>query len=134
MGFPTILQHGRQVMLIFVLTIVNFSVLDVMAGEGASTQPAVPFKYAVGKKKYQESCSICHGKWLAGTKQGPPLMHGFYKPSHHGDPAFYRAALKGVRAHHWKFGNMPPINGINRKDMDSIVPFIRWLQQKKGLY
>jgi hypothetical protein len=61
-------------------------------------------------------------------------MHGFYKPSHHGDPAFYRAAMKGVQAHHWKFGNMAPVNGITRKDMDSIVPFIRWLQKEKGLY
>ena len=106
----------------------------VVAENGASKQPNVPFKFAIGKKKYQESCSVCHGKWLSGTKQGPPLLHGFYKPSHHGDPAFYRAALKGVRAHHWEFGNMPPINGITRKDMDTIVPFIRWLQQEKGLY
>lgn len=104
------------------------------AEDGASNQPRVPFKLAVGKKKYQESCSGCHGKWLEGTKQGPPLLHGFYKPSHHGDSAFYRAALNGVRAHHWKFGNMPPITGITSKDMDSIVPFIRWYQQAKGLY
>ena len=99
-----------------------------------SKQPDVPFKYAVGKKKYQENCAGCHGKWIEGTKSGPPLFHGFYKPSHHGDPSFYRAALKGVRAHHWKFGDMPKIEGVTRKDMDKIVPFIRWLQQEKGLY
>jgi len=113
--------------------VVMFSSAAV-AEKGAVKQPNVPFKYAVGKKKYQESCSVCHGKWLGGSKQGPPLLHGFYKPSHHGDPSFYRAALKGVRAHHWKFGDMPPIRGITRKDMDTIVPFIRWLQQAKGLY
>ena len=117
------------------LTVVMFfSGTAVLAGEKAGKQPNVPFKFAIGKKKYQASCSVCHGKWLEGTRQGPPLMHGFYKPSHHGDPSFYRAALKGVQAHHWKFGNMPPIAGITRKDMDSIVPFIRWLQQEKGLY
>ena len=102
--------------------------------EKDSSQPKVPFKFAVGKAKYQENCSGCHGRWLEGTKQGPPLMHGFYKPSHHGDPSFYRAALNGVRAHHWEFGDMPKIDGVTKRDMDKIVPFIRWLQQEKGLY
>lgn len=120
-------------LLLFVV-VMFFSSFTVVAGERTGKQLKVPFKFAVGKKKYQEACSVCHGKWLDGTKQGPPLMHGFYKPSHHGDPAFYRAALKGVRAHHWEFGDMAPVNGITRKDMDSIVPFIRWLQQEKGLY
>lgn len=112
----------------------TFSGSTVFADEGAGNQPKVPFKFAVGKNKYQESCSGCHGKWLEGTNQGPPLLHGFYKPSHHGDPAFYRAALKGVRAHHWNFGDMPKIEGVTRKDMDQVVPFIRWFQQEKGLY
>lgn len=104
------------------------------AEQGASNPPNVPFKFAIGKKKFQENCSSCHGEWMEGTEQGPPLLHGFYKPSHHGDPSFYRAALKGVRAHHWNFGNMPKIEGITRNDMDQIVPFIRWYQQEKGLY
>jgi mono/diheme cytochrome c family protein len=119
--------------LLFIATLFS-SASFVVAGEGAKKQPNVPFKFAIGKKKYQQMCSVCHGEWLGGSKMGPPLMHGFYKPSHHGDPAFYRAAMKGVQAHHWKFGNMAPVNGITRKDMDSIVPFIRWLQKEKGLY
>lgn len=94
----------------------------------------VPFKHAMGNKKYQENCSVCHGKSLEGTKTGPPLIHPFYKPSHHADFSFYRAALKGVQAHHWEFGDMPPVPGITRDDMDKIVPFIRWYQQEKGLY
>ena len=102
--------------------------------QGVITTPKVPFKHALGMKKYQDNCASCHGKWIEGTQSGPPLFHGFYKPSHHGDPAFYRAALKGVFAHHWKFGPMPKIEGITKKDMDKIVPFIRWLQQEKGLY
>lgn len=94
----------------------------------------VPFKYAMGNKKYQENCAVCHGQSLQGTKTGPPLLHPFYKPSHHADFTFYRAALKGVQAHHWEFGDMPPVAGITREDMDSIVPFIRWYQREKGLY
>ncbi|WP_455199552.1 c-type cytochrome [Kaarinaea lacus] len=106
----------------------------LMADEGVANSVKVPFKFAVGKKKFQENCASCHGQRLEGSKVGPPLLHGFYKPSHHNDASFYRAALNGVRAHHWNFGNMPRIEGVTRKDMDQIIPFIRWYQQEKGLY
>lgn len=104
------------------------------ADSPATAAPRVPFKYAVGNKKYQENCSVCHGVSLEGSKQGPPLLHGFYKPSHHNDASFYRAALQGVRAHHWNFGDMPRIPGVTQQDMEAIVPFIRWFQQDRGLY
>jgi hypothetical protein len=62
------------------------------------------------------------------------LIHNFYKPSHHGDEAFYHAALNGAKAHHWKFGNMPPVEGIKRKDVTKIISYIRWLQKSNKLY
>jgi len=102
--------------------------------KSAKSSPKVPFIYSVGVNKYQANCSGCHGQWLEGTKQGPPLLHPFYKPSHHADAAFYRAASNGVRAHHWKFGNMPPVTGVTRTDMDKIIPFIRWFQKENGVY
>jgi len=117
---------------LLLLAFVSVSFMD----RAESSEPdkiKVPFKHALGHQKFQQSCSVCHGSALQGTKQGPPLIHPFYKPSHHADFAFYRAALKGVKAHHWEFGDMPPVSGITRKDMDVIVPFIRWLQKEKGL-
>jgi len=96
--------------------------------------PKVPEKHVPGMEKFRDLCSSCHGKWGNGTPQGPPLMHGFYKPSHHGDPTFYRAVLKGVQAHHWRFGDMPPVPGATQKDVDVILPFIRWLQRENGIY
>lgn len=95
--------------------------------------PQVPFKHGLGKNRFQKMCGQCHGQWGNGSEQGPPLMHPFYKPSHHGDQAFYSAALRGVRAHHWQFGNMPPVSGATEKDMSSIIPFIRWLQRENGI-
>lgn len=114
----------------------NTAAFDISAANKYTVDnpPKVPYKYVLGMQKFQKFCSSCHGKWGNGTNQGPPLMHGFYKPSHHGDPAFYRAPLKGVRAHHWRFGNMPPVPGIMRKDIDTLLPFIRWLQRENGIY
>ena len=96
--------------------------------------PNVPFKYGLGRSKYVDMCSSCHGAWGDGSEKGPPLMHSFYKPSHHPDAAFYRAVLNGVKAHHWNFGNMPPVIGATSKDVDSILPFIRWLQRERKVY
>jgi len=107
----------------------------IMASAGADEAgaPNVPFVYSLGVQKFQQFCGGCHGKWGEGTKVGPPLMHQFYVPSHHSDETFYRAALQGVKAHHWQFGDMPAISGISSKDVDAIVPFIRWLQREKGI-
>lgn len=100
----------------------------------AVKQPKIPFKLGLGVKKFRDMCSKCHGEWGGGTDQGPPLMHPFYKPSHHGDPAFYNAALKGVKAHHWKFGDMPSAPGATAKDVSQIIEFVRWLQKENGIY
>lgn len=94
----------------------------------------IPFKLARGQMLYEKYCSSCHGLELDGTNQGPPLVHPFYKPSHHGDQAFYRAALQGTRQHHWNFGDMKPVEGMTPKKMDSLVPYVRYYQQQKKLY
>lgn len=100
----------------------------------AAKEITIPFSYAKGQVLYDMHCSSCHGQDLTGTEKGPPLLHPFYKPSHHGDAAFYKAALKGARAHHWDFGDMQPVQGMTKKKMDSILPYIRFYQQKKNLY
>ena len=103
-------------------------------GSGVSADsPRVPFQYGLGMQKFQAKCAECHGTWAQGTDKGPTLLHPFYKPSHHGDQSFYRAALQGVQAHHWGFGDMPPVEGIIRKDMDAIIPFLRWWQKENGI-
>lgn len=108
-------------------------VLNVHA---ASNEVAVeiPFSYAKGQILYESSCASCHGKQLKGTDKGPPLLHAFYKPSHHGDQAFYRAALRGVKAHHWDFGDMPAVAGMTKSKVKPIVSYIRFYQQQKKLF
>jgi cytochrome c2 len=111
-----------------ILTTLNMSVVY------AASDVKIPFSYGKGSQLYEDNCSSCHGIKLDGTDKGPPLIHAFYKPSHHGDSSFYSAALKGVRAHHWKFGDMPPVKGMTAKMMDRIVPYVRFYQQQMKLY
>ena len=94
----------------------------------------IPFHLAKGQLLYERYCSSCHGLQLDGSDKGPPLVHPFYKPSHHNDKSFYRAALKGVKQHHWNFGDMPPVAGMTPGKMDRVVPYLRYYQRQKKLY
>lgn len=86
-----------------------------------------------GKLAYKDNCASCHGADLKGTRQGPPFIHKVYEPSHHGDEAFYRAAANGVRAHHWRFGDMPPVPGVTREEVGDIIAYIRAQQRQQGI-
>ncbi len=87
-----------------------------------------------GQKKFEANCMACHGKHATGTGNGPPLIHKYYEPNHHGDAAFYRAAQNGVRSHHWRFGDMPPIKTATKFDVSEIISYIRALQRANGIY
>lgn len=87
-----------------------------------------------GKQAFDAVCAACHGQNAAGKQGfGPPLVHPIYEPSHHGDGAFFVAAERGVRAHHWRFGNMPPQKGLTRADVTGIVAYVRELQRANGI-
>ncbi|WP_390914156.1 c-type cytochrome [Pseudosulfitobacter sp. SM2401] len=88
----------------------------------------------IGKFGFEAKCAACHGLNAAGQDGvAPPLVHIIYEPSHHGDKAFQRAAAMGVRGHHWPFGDMPPVDGINRADVTMIIAYIRELQRANGI-
>ncbi|MBF0369112.1 MAG: cytochrome c [Magnetococcales bacterium] len=98
------------------------------------TPPAqLPAEHEAGAGIFQKNCLQCHGLWAEGTDQGPPLIHAYYKPTHHADFSFYRAVESGVRAHHWSFGDMPPVPDVTREMMEQVVPFLRWWQQQNGI-
>ncbi|GAA6189936.1 cytochrome c [Litorivita sp. NS0012-18] len=88
----------------------------------------------MGKRAFDAVCADCHGENAAG-KMGiaPPLIHKIYEPSHHGDMAFQMAAANGVRAHHWKFGDMPPQPEVTRADVIAITAYIREVQRANGI-
>ena len=87
---------------------------------------------AEGDVLYQATCASCHGADLRGTDLGPSHLSVVYQPGHHGDGAFALAAINGVRAHHWKFGDMAPIPGLSSDDMDRIIAYVRETQRIEG--
>lgn len=97
-------------------------------------EPVLEGTVASGKKLYDRACSSCHGPSGTGSKKGPPFLHKVYHPGHHGDQAFFRAAQQGARAHHWPFGDMPPVRGLGTRDIEFIVDYVRALQKANGLF
>jgi mono/diheme cytochrome c family protein len=93
----------------------------------------IPANLAPGEASFEANCAVCHGTRALGTEQGPPLVHIIYEPSHHSDLAFYMAAERGVRAHHWNFGDMPAIPWVTREEVGQIVAYIRFLQRQVGI-
>ena len=88
----------------------------------------------LGPQAFEAKCAVCHGENAAGQSGvAPPLVHQIYEPGHHGDMAFVLAARKGVRSHHWTFGNMPPVEGLTDADLKNIVAYVRELQQASGI-
>jgi mono/diheme cytochrome c family protein len=88
---------------------------------------------ARGQALFTRHCSVCHGAEALGTDQGPPLIHRIYEPSHHSDLAFYRAVALGVHQHHWEFGDMPPVPGVDGEDAAHIIGWIRSEQRAAGI-
>lgn len=101
----------------------------------AVTLPATLSPQAqTGKQAFDAVCAACHGVAAAGKDGfGPPLVHVIYEPNHHADIAFYRAAENGVRAHHWRFGDMPAQKGLTKGDLANIVTYVRELQRANGI-
>lgn len=98
------------------------------------TVPALSAAAAEGKRVFAAQCATCHGKDAGGTDQGPPLVHRIYEPNHHADAAFLLAVTRGVRAHHWTFGDMPPQPQVSPDDVARIVAYVRALQKANGIF
>lgn len=89
---------------------------------------------SMGKTLFERNCAQCHGTDLRGTTQGPPLVHRIYEPSHHADIAFQLAVGYGARQHHWKFGDMKPVEGVSPDDVAHIIAYVRLKQREAGIH
>lgn len=88
----------------------------------------------LGQTAFNAKCAVCHGANAAGQLGiAPPLIHKIYEPSHHGDMAFVMATQNGVKSHHWRFGDMPPVEGLTNGDLKNIIAYVRAVQQANGI-
>ena len=111
---------------------------DAPAPGSALAEVALPASFSepavIGKRIFDAKCAACHNENAAGQEGvAPPLVHVIYEPSHHADEAFQRAVAMGVRGHHWPFGNMPPVEGLTRGDVQMVVAYVRELQRANGI-
>ena len=93
----------------------------------------VPAELVEGERRYNRNCRPCHGPFGTGGDTGPPLVHEIYEPGHHSDAAFSLAITRGVRGHHWTFGNMPAMPEMDTTEIAGVTAYVRWLQQKAGI-
>lgn len=134
MTTSTFLRKRTVVMILGLLSgfcAVNYAQAQT-AGVPAPSAGLMP-NPAKGKGLFVQKCASCHGVDLKGGDSGPSFLNRVYEPSHHGDAAFQNAVANGVRAHHWKFGNMPPVAGLTPDDVAHITAYIRMEQRKVGI-
>ena len=101
----------------------------------AVQMPKIEGNAFIGQRIFESACVACHGTNAAGVEgAGPPLIHVIYEPSHHADESFQRAVAMGVRSHHWRFGDMPPVDGLTRGDVAMVIDYIREIQRANGIH
>ncbi len=86
-----------------------------------------------GEESFQNRCAVCHGQQAEGAATGPPLINRLYEIGHHPNFSFHNAVNKGVTAHHWNFGDMPPIPNVPPEEIDAIICHVRDLQRAEGI-
>ncbi len=106
-------------------------------GEGvavSATSYALSDTARAGEELFNANCSACHGANAAGTDQGPTLIDRIYHPNHHADFSFLSAVSRGVRQHHWRYGDMPAVPGVSPDDAAKIICYVRQVQRANGIF
>lgn len=129
--------------LFFALSIVSVSTITMLiAGCTTTDEPTATQSTAAidrgqtvydGEESFQNRCAVCHGQLADGTATGPPLVNRLYEIGHHPNFSFHNAVNKGVTAHHWHFGDMPPIPNVDSAEVDAIICHVRDLQRAEGI-
>ena len=95
--------------------------------------PELSAEAQAGRRAFDLYCARCHGEHAGGSPEGPPLVHRTYQRAHHADVAFEFAVRRGVRAHHWRFGDMPAQPGVTTDEVVQITRDVRELQRANGI-
>jgi mono/diheme cytochrome c family protein len=102
------------------------------AGVTTSTAAGLSELEARGRELYLNQCASCHGADLRGTDRGPSHLSIVYEPGHHSDESFRAAIRDGAPQHHWRFGDMPPVEGLDDAEIDAVIAYVREVQEREG--
>ena len=111
---------------------IALAVAAAACGADSADDSAPPAAASEGATLYNANCASCHGSDLRGTALGPSHLSIVYEPGHHPDDSFRAAISDGVTPHHWPFGAMPPVIGLDDDEIDAIIAYIREVQQREG--
>jgi mono/diheme cytochrome c family protein len=126
-------SNGRSRLAVFVVSAGVSAVLAIGAAACSDTDGAgVDASTTEGGALYAANCASCHGSDLRGTERGPSHLSIVYEPGHHGDDSFRSAIAQGARQHHWNFGDMPAVSGLDDDEVDEIIAFVRAEQRRQG--
>ena len=101
---------------------------------GPTAESALSKTALAGQDLFDNNCLRCHGENASGTNQGPPLVHIYYEPGHHSDASIRNAVRNGVPAHHWRFGDMPPVPEVSADELEKIICYLREAQRAEGIF
>ncbi len=111
----------------------SYTATQPSSASPAVVVPSLSENARAGEQVFNANCVLCHGPNASGTGLGPPLVHKIYEPGHHQDFTIQSAVRNGVPAHHWQFGNMPPVPTVSDEDVPNIICYIRELQRANGI-
>ena len=110
----------------------GYSAVQTQEDHDSGTQSVVAGEHSqaglAGQKLFAANCIQCHGDSASGTSMGPPLVHQIYEPGHHANASFVIAVARGVRSHHWDFGNMPAVESLTIDEIYEVICYVRELQ------
>jgi mono/diheme cytochrome c family protein len=107
---------------------VTLAVIGAASCGSESTEPGA----MSGSDLYATNCASCHGADLRGTDQGPSHLSIVYEPGHHDDDSFRSAIERGTQQHHWPFGDMAQVEGLDDDEVNAIITFVRAEQELEG--
>ena len=122
----------RQITIASTVTVAIALVVAACGSASADSEPAEPARSDPGAELYESNCASCHGSDLRGTDKGPSHLSIVYEPGHHGDDAFRSAIVNGAQQHHWDFGDMAAIPGLDDDEIDDIISYVRSEQERQG--
>jgi mono/diheme cytochrome c family protein len=117
----------------FAVATAGVAALAACADDGPEEATTSTAPTSAGADLYAANCASCHGADLRGTDDGPSHLSQVYAPDHHSDDSFRAAVANGSPAHHWNFGDMAPVPGLDDEQVDAIIAFVREQQERHGL-